>query len=567
MFELTPYDRSEHVSHVIESTPNENTFLNNDQSIDLANAQSSFLTIKPTKLEKKYKKKHSIGQRKYQTVDDNIMNKAQDKAHRKALKLYQKISKTQNPTVSFKKSMKNVNRGIFSGLPEKPNERLQLEKIIKKQTKQRQKQMKSQKHQQHQEGQLLPPIITNCETSVLPVENDVDISKGPLTVLDKADKQIMPVMATSNMDLVDERKLSSEPDRNKLNIFKKISKQKSTKVLLPNTIHNTGSNLLDNTNSSGSSLINLPSGTTITPAPLFNATNNVQISSSNMSPGIKMPIFSEPDRVFEISEKPKKRGRKPGGKNQVKPPPFSAHITSPVTQINSPNKMNITKLPSPSPHLSIDCTNSEPLNLTNVDQFKAAQTQNLLSNDDCNEATTFNDILKLPKVKEKREKKKAKSKMNPSLSIVDQFSENKHLSQLNFPMDEHTVSIEKSLKSSTTMSKGSFSLAPSVVADAFLRGGLGAQSETNIHNSNMIYAINERNILPMLPMLHFPPRPGLIPSGIFPPTNLTSFSPQVCSTIPNNIIPNPFTFPTGNRSTMNGIRSSLTENGGKENFK
>lgn len=526
MFELPPYDRTERVSHVVESTPSENTFFNNEQSMDLANAQSAALTIKATKLEKKNKKKHLIGQRKYQTVEDNNMNKAQDKAHRKALKLYQKISKTQNTTISFKKSMKNVNRGMFSGLPEKPNERMQLEKIIKKQTKQRQKQMKSLKHQQQQ--QEVPPIIPNAETSILAVNNQVDISERPLNLLDNADKQII----LPDMDLIDERKLSSEPDRNKLNIFKKISKQKPTKVLLSNT----GLNLLENTTNSGSSLINLPSGTTITPAPLFNATNNVQIASSNMQPGmIKMPLLAGPDRLFENTEKPKKRGRKPGGKNQIKPPAFAA-----VTQIhNSPNKMNITNVPNPSPQLSIDAPNMEPLNLTNVEQLKAAQIPNLSCND---EAKTFNDILKLPKVKEKREKKKAKPKINASQSIVEQFTENKHLSQLTFPMDE-------SLKSSSTSStKGLFSTAPPVVTE-----------------TNMMYAMNQRNILPMLPMLHFPPRPGLIPTGIFPPTNLTSFGQQVCSTLPNNMIPNPFTtFPTGNRSTMNANRSSLSENAGKQ---
>lgn len=541
VFELTPYDRSERVSHVVESTPSENTFFNNEQSMDLPNAASSALTIKATKLEKKNKKKHLIGQRKYQTVEDNNMNKAQDKAHRKALKLYQKISKTQNTTISFKKSMKNVNRGMFSGLPEKPNERMQLEKIIKKQSKQRQKQMKSLKHQQ--QLQEVPAIIPNTDTSILAVDNQVDISERPLTLLDSADKQIIP----PDMDLIDERKLSSEPDRNKLNIFKKISKQKSTKVLLSNT----GSNLLDNVTNSSSSLINLPSGTTITPAPLFNATNNVQIASSNMQPGmIKMPLFSDPDRLFETAEKPKKRGRKPGGKNQIKPPLFAA-----VTQIlNSPNKINITNVPnSPSPQLSIDATNMEPLNLTNVEQLKAVQIQNLPCNE---EAKTFNDILKLPKVKEKREKKKVKPKINTSQSIVEQFAENKQLSQLTIPMDE-------SLKSSSNSNKGLFSTAPPVVSDGYLRGGgLASQTETN-----MMYAMNQRNILPMLPMLHFPPRPGLIPTGIFPPTNLTSFGQQICSTLTNNMIPNPFTtFPTGNKSTMNANRSSLTENAGKQNL-
>lgn len=594
IFEATSYDRSEG-SHVV-NTSSENNLFTNDQSGDLVNAQP--LTIIATKAEKKYKKKHLIGQRNQHAVEDHNINKANEKAHRKALKMYQKICKNQsergNLTVGFKKSRKSLNRGIFSALHEKPTERMQLEKIIKKQTKQRQKQLKSQKHLQRQVQRISTP-----ETSLLPVsdllENEVNINKRPITVLDK--KDLLSDIGTPSTDLFNERKIPNEPDQNKLNIFKKISKQKSSKPLLSTTLNN-GANLLENT-SSGSSLINLPFGTTITPAPALNATNNVHLSSHTPAM-IKMSTFGEAERFFETSdsgvEKPKKRGRKPGSKGQVKHPACTGLTTAPAT---SPKISNLTKLLSPS-HLSTDLTNNtsftklvEPLNLTNVDQLNGTQISNLSNNDNSNEVEkviagkTFNETIKLPKIKEKREKKKAKPRNNQPdrncndklQTVVDPFTDNKQLGlmmgtctekqllQITFPIEGNGGSIEKGSQSSMAKcvdnNKGLFPSSQPVV-DGFLRG---LATETNIHSSNMIYPSNQINKIPMLPLLHFPPRPGLIPTGVFSPTNLTNFSQQVCSTIPNNIIPNPFTtFTSASRSTIIGHRSSLTEKSGKTKF-
>lgn len=590
IFEVTSCDRSE--GSYVENTSRENNLFTDDQSGDIVNDKPP-LTIIATKPQKKNKKKHIIGQRNQHALEDHNINKANEKAHRKALKMYQKICKTQsergNLTVGFKKSKKALNRGIFSALQEKPTERMQIEKIIKKQTKQRQKQLKSQKHLQRQVELTLNPV-----TSLLPVsnslENEVNINKRPITVLDK--KNVMSDIATANTDPFDERKIPNEPDRNKLNIFKKISKQKSCKPLLPDTSNN-GTNFLEVVPSSGSSLINLPFGTTITPAPSLNATNNVNICSHPPAI-IKMSPFGETERYFETSdgcaEKPRKRGRKPGCKSQLKHLEFTELTTSSATQVNPPKKSNIPKLPSPS-HLSTDSTNNtsstkhiEPLNLINVDQSNGTKRTCLSYNDNSNEVgkvlagKTFNETLKLPKIKEKREKKKTKPRNNKPdrnckdnlQTIDDHLTVSKKLGlmgtctdmQLTFPIDEDGSSIEKNTQSSMAKcadfnNKGLLS-SSAVVVDGFLNG---LASETNIHSSNLIYPPNQINKIPMLPLLHFPPRPGLIPTGIFSPTNLTNFSQQVCSTIPNNIIPNPFTtFPTASRSTT---RPSLTEKGGK----
>jgi len=114
-----------------------------------------------TKPTKKNKKKHLIGGLYGEHSTDLNASKAQEKAQRKALRMFQKMSKNQaegdgssgggsNSMLILKKSMKNLNRGMLSSLPDKSTERAQLEKLIKKQTKQRQKQLKSQKQQQRQ---------------------------------------------------------------------------------------------------------------------------------------------------------------------------------------------------------------------------------------------------------------------------------------------------------------------------------------------------------------------------------------------------------------------------------
>ncbi|XP_054091424.1 uncharacterized protein LOC105220279 isoform X2 [Zeugodacus cucurbitae] len=139
-------------------------------------------------------------------------------------------------------------------------------------------------------------------------------------------------------------KLSAELDRNKLNIFKKISKQKSQKPSSPNS-----SNLSSPQMCMGNDgqFINLPCGTTITPSPpslksLIPTDASIQNSEliekkSKMlvnnelggalgllgnSPSnnlLRVPNELSPQSLhFNDPTKPKKRGRKPGSKNLPK---------------------------------------------------------------------------------------------------------------------------------------------------------------------------------------------------------------------------------------------------------
>nr|XP_036223099.1 uncharacterized protein LOC106619252 isoform X4 [Bactrocera oleae] len=137
-------------------------------------------------------------------------------------------------------------------------------------------------------------------------------------------------------------KLSTELDKNKLNIFKKISKQKSQKPASPN-------NRLPSTQMSGGNdgqFINLPCGTTITPTPtslkcmiasdtilhnsaLIEKKSKVSVNcelggmaeniSANNITGVIIPNqISQPPLQISEDIKPKKRGRKPGSKNLPK---------------------------------------------------------------------------------------------------------------------------------------------------------------------------------------------------------------------------------------------------------
>lgn len=335
---------------------------------------------KPTK---KSKKKHLIGKVHNDHGTNINASKAQEKAHRKALRMFQKLSKTQtegdgssSSMMSLKKSMKNLNRSMLS-MPDKSTERTQLEKLIKKQTKQRQRQLKSQKQQQQRQLQsmtkspgsngypalnqsipLFPmslsstSVIQSAATPVAPsligVPNNYTFgstSLVPSTLIEKNEK-FSPEISQSgkgtilaNDSFLDEIKLASEPDRNKLNIFKKLSKSKPTttpKAPSPTSHLNIATNLFGNA-SNGSPLINLPSGTTITPAPALNVIDSVTV---NMSPNkinqvtssISMTTTYDNDQsinqvavatssatqIVTDVHRPKKRGRKPGGKNCVR---------------------------------------------------------------------------------------------------------------------------------------------------------------------------------------------------------------------------------------------------------
>lgn len=69
-----------------------------------------------------------------------------------------------------------------------------------------------------------------------------------------------------------------------------------------------------------------------------------------------------------------------------------------------------------------------------------------------------------------------------------------------------------------------------------------------------------------LPLLPFPPRPGLIPSGLFSPTSLANFGKKV--NCPNKMMSHPFiSLPTPVRSSTIGCTPTFIETTGENNFK
>lgn len=194
---------------------------------------------------------------------------------------------------------------------------------------------------------LKSPVKTGDTNPVTPVDN---LTATP----------IMPPLTSDGKEL----KLSNEPDRSKLNIFKKISKQKTPKSSSPTPLRIP-------TGMADAPIINLPSGTTITPTPgpgpsstvgrnLFpplpaeNSSSNIinlddikdspphslnvshppppstiatDLTQMNRVFGEKPPGGVEPTKtvaaptsVDDMANKPKKRGRKPGSKNSPKIP-------------------------------------------------------------------------------------------------------------------------------------------------------------------------------------------------------------------------------------------------------
>ncbi|EDV90972.1 GH23929 [Drosophila grimshawi] len=562
-----------------------------------------------TKTAKKSKKKKLLGAQAIDPARELTTNKAQEKAHRKALKIYQKLSKNQmEGGNNLQKSIKNLNRGMLSALPDGSAERLQLEKLLKKQTKQRQKQLKNQKQQRQQLQQVfnLPGVFPNVPIPLVSVgsrdsapdfvplatqpqpqpmvptnmaENMLGLVGGFGSTLNVENKDtfptdfVVPIKDISNAGAVtnpntlsDEIKLASEPDRNKLNIFKKISKQKALNPL------NIAKTMFENAGN-GSPLINLPSGTTITPAPALSATESVQhnfsMSMSNISTYDSFGGLSDPTPTATADNllapdvnKPKKRGRKPGGKNQVR---FHAatSITATSTLIQqSPKKIKSTKLnpvfsytpetplnknPTIFPNIPLPM---EPLNLSSVDQFKAGShfTDNVGFIGDittAGEAGNGTITEKLHKTKEKKERKKCKSKYQldheDSVQLTNMGDFNKKLT---------FIESDKNSKNTSLQAKpGKVHISSADLSDAITNQALGyvtGSAPSNLPKSSTLYG-NQPNMMPMLPLLHFPPRPGLIPSGpaIFTSTALAGFSKKV--TGPNIIMPQTFmSFPNAN---------------------
>jgi len=566
---------------------------------------------KPTK---KSKKKHLVsGARNDPSTD---VSKAQEKAHRKALRIFQKISKTEaegddNSMISFKKSVKNLNRGMLT-LPDKSTERTSLEKLIKKQTKQRQKQLKSQKQSSgagadrfkfgiNQSIPLIPIPVSNVVSPVGPLVGGSNYtfgspSLGPSMLIEKKDKfspdPNIPQSAKgiincspdmSNDSFLDAIKLANEPDRNKLNIFKKLTKPKTPKALSPSPVSlNNATNLFGNT-SNGSQLINLPSGTTITPAPALNISENVKMPPHklNVMTSISIPTYesmeqsigsvplsSPPNLMVTDVNRPKKRGRKPGGKNCIR-----SQTSTQITQKKlKPNKLSTglsyTPIVSANPalvHTLPFPVATEPLNLSHVDHLKVEQLSNSLNcggtiSGDFEPSLTDDMIsiapvevsgenLKCKKVKEKKDRKKTKAKYNQFQHDDNQLTDsalelNKKIPFLNAdkPVPQTKLALTNELSGAneknfqqTSLSKSPTNCSRPIIGVPGYMAGLGA-----------------------LPLLPFPPRPGLIPSGLFSPSSLANFGKRV--TGPNKMRAHPFT------STTVGYRPTIIEPTGKKCF-
>ncbi|XP_026846855.1 uncharacterized protein LOC6601984 isoform X1 [Drosophila persimilis] len=453
--------------------------------------------------------------------------KAQEKAQRKAMKIFQKLAKSQNDGGSsqllhLKKSKKRINRGAFPSLPDGSSERIKLEKILKKQAKQRQKQL--QGRQSELERKPIDIAPTTCDHAHTPLTSKATAKSNEETTLkSNADSRITVGAHMKNHDefplegpaseavgtlgpqigLPATKKHNNEPERNKLDIFKKISKPKTPRLegSGPSGTLGTTVNLFESTASSPP-LIYLPSGTTITPAPALglsmehmNVASSISAVAHQTIPsyGVLMPTPQPPstqetvDLLIIDSAKPKKRGRKPGGKNQTKinhsaNDTASQLVPQPAMQSMKKGKQNnINSLSVSSsamlmnPSLVPINIPTEPLNLSNVPQGK---------------------------LKEKKERKKYKTKYDSLLPDNEKEKE----------IGYNGHSIENTSRTKPTVhATNPSAIIPSPGQYMAVGGGMP-------HSS--LYPSNPTGIVPLLPLLHFPPRPGLIPSGpgLFPAT-------------------------------------------------
>ncbi|KAH8252420.1 hypothetical protein KR038_010259, partial [Drosophila bunnanda] len=396
---------------------------------------------------KKYKK-----QKDGLSRDKNDI-KTQEKAQRKAMKLYQKLAKNQNDEskmFNLKKSRKSAD-----------GNRAQLEKLMRKQAKQRQKQLKGLTVDNKNQNYVENPENVNAPVS-FNAENPEPVKSCP---------ELIPAVSASQNDqssglILAEAKKPCEPERNKLDIFKKITKQRT--VLPP-------SNAFSKPIIAGNPpIISLPSGTTITPTnaptplalPLIALNSETTIRNCNLT---EQRQSSEVNPV-DILVKPKKRGRKPGGKNQIKPTnlaPSQSVINLPI-----PNLINSTSISA-----------EQPLNLSNFTD----QSVNLIS--------------KKLVFKEKKERKKGKLKYET----------------LNVSGDKTVKEINKNMMY-TSPEKISSLTKLNVVHDQFVTSP--NTTATPLYSAHQGTVGAGMVAMPLLPLLHFPPQPGLIPTGpppgIFP---------------------------------------------------
>ncbi|XP_073832908.1 TBP-associated factor 3 [Musca autumnalis] len=152
-----------------------------------------------------------------------------------------------------------------------------------------------------------------------------------------------------------ELKLSNEPDRSKLNIFKKISKQKTPKSSSPTPLR------LPSTGMADSPLINLPAGTAITPAPPGPG------SSSNVGRNLFPPLPNEPTDIINLDDDPTPI-MPPLSGGPPKPQTTATDLTNPMQRIFGEKPLGTTTtqpLPQPLPTAGAATGSTAPEDLVN----------------------------------------------------------------------------------------------------------------------------------------------------------------------------------------------------------
>ncbi|KAH8342755.1 hypothetical protein KR084_006073, partial [Drosophila pseudotakahashii] len=458
----------------------------------------------------------------------NSLGKSQEKSQRKALKMYQKLAKNQNDATSsqmlhVKKSKKRVNRGNSSS----DSNKIQLEKMLKKQAKHKQKglQLELDGKNYLQSTKTLSdfPIEPNLNT-----ENSIsaDLPAAPPVVLKETESNsqssicsIQPCAIQQSQVSLPPKKNPSEPERNKLDIFKKISKPRTPRqdggaISLPPGI---GLRVFGST-MPAPPLISLPSGTTITATPSIGLNpENINMKINHYGILDQTPSLPKADVEMSIidSVKPKKRGRKPGGKNVVKQTNFTSHAL--IESAKKEKSTHIITLPlaSSAMLLSQNSLNvampTEPLNLCNTGQATSEYLPNFHG-------------------KDKKERKKYKSKYDTTLP--------ENIKEFNKVYSPETTS--------SILTNSIHGIKQKTDADPFM-------TVPNHLSNTSRYPSNQTGIVPLLPLLHFAPRPGLIPSGpgLFPAvTGLVGFGNNN-----NRVGIAPFiTYPGSERSVADTVR-------------
>ncbi|XP_052854948.1 uncharacterized protein LOC128263785 [Drosophila gunungcola] len=493
-------------------TKNQNTaLLTNESTEPFLLLPSNNLSISPastasTTKKSKKQKQDLIDELSRKDKSNFAFAKTQEKSQRKALKMYQKLSKNQSDhsngeILHIKKSKKRVNRGNSISDPNQ----IHLEKMLKKQAKHGQKEVKLEIDEKNvgylQSSQTMSGFTPQAN---LNTENlSVDIPTVDTVFIKKVENNLQSSNFPTQHGTIQQspislsaKKTPCEPERNKLDIFKKISKPRTSRqdggaITGPPGM---GVRVFGNT-ISGSSLISLPSGTTITPTPPLGMNpENINVPSvNNFGLLNQTPHTPKADVEMSIidSVKPKKRGRKPGGKNLLKQTNLTSQTL--VESAKREKSTNVITLPaSSSILLSQNALNvpmpTEPLNLCNTEQVSS-------------------DYIQTFPAQDKKERKKNKSKYETGIpENIKEFA-NKVFSP---------EKVCSTITSSTHAPKQKIVIP---CPDPFM------SVSSTLTNTSM-YSGNQAGMVPLLPLLHFPPRPGLIPSGpgLFPAvTGLVGF--------------------------------------------